>query len=160
MTRHGSPPASCNILRRIGGSKIHGSSLLLCLLMFWWTLGAMRVPGPSTSSTLSPRAVHFMELGCWTFPVFLWWSVLRLAINSSVTGENWLAHLLRLDQEEWRRTKNLGPKRIDPGLKQGFWDVCICWYRGMDDLDDFATDLRSTGSCQRLHGQVSSLSWV
>lgn len=100
-----------SLRERIGGSKIHGSSLLLCLLMFWWTLGAMRVPGPSTSSTLSPRAVHFMELGCWTFPVFLWWSVLRLAINSSVTGENWLAHLLRLDQEEWRHL---------------FVTICIC----------------------------------
>lgn len=119
----------CTILRRIGG-KIHGSSLLLCLLMFWWTLGAMRVPGPSSGTTLSPRAVHFMEFGCWTFPVFLWCSVGRLAINPHVTGDNWLAHLLRLDQEEWRRTKNLGPKRIDPGLKQGFWGVCICWYRG------------------------------
>lgn len=91
-----------SLRERMEYSKIHSSSLLVCLLMFWWTLGAMKVPGPRESSSPSPRFVHFMQLGCWIFPVHLWWSVLRLAINSYVTGDNWLAHFLRLSQEEWR----------------------------------------------------------
>ena len=92
---------TCITLRRIESSKTHSSSLLLLLLMFWWTLGAIKVPGPRSRSTLSPRAVHFMELGCWAFPVALWCSVGRLAINSSL-GENRLAQWLRLEQEQWR----------------------------------------------------------
>eukprot|EP00438_Fugacium_kawagutii_P036516 Skav217607 [mRNA] locus=scaffold2172:203589:220867:+ [translate_table: standard] len=42
-------------------------------------------------------------MGCWAFPVGLWWSVLRLAATQLQLQRRWLV----LDEEEWRRRNSV-----------------------------------------------------